>query len=371
MTAARPLQTWIIALGANLGDPQATLPAAWRAVIAGLRLRDAQLSALVESDPAEGCGGPRFCNAVGIGQTDVTPQQGLATLLAIEATFGRDRDSEPRHGPRPLDLDVIAIDDLVSDDPQLLLPHPRLHQRAFVLEPLRDVYPAFVHPRTGQSLTALLRGLGIAVMLVGALACRHQPLPPTAASPPGQTPPPYLLAAAPLDHTPTLDRAMAGFSLVGADQDGLEVLRTVAPQFGPEDLKRDSGARRVVVWAVYREIAARQLGERFAQIRTLVDTLQAAAPGSPETRFCRALLRLVLIERSDGDLRAAGLERGLVTDLLNDLQALVALSWSGPAEYDAARLAHEAERIERLLAEWPADAPTDASPSSLPTAATP
>lgn len=365
-------RTWIIALGANLGDPRATLPAAWQAVVAALHLRAARLSPLVESEPAEGCGGPRFCNAVGRGVTDCSPHEGLRRLLAVESAFGRDRAQEGQHGPRPLDLDVLAIDDLISDEPALQLPHPRLHRRAFVLEPLAAVCPEFVHPRTGQSLAALLRNLAVAGFAVAtALGCRHSPEPPLALRAPGQPPPPYVLAEVPLDHTPSLDRAMMGFALVGADDQGLELLRTVAPQLTSDDLRRDTGARRLAMWAVYREIAARQLGERFAQIRSLVDTLQAAAPGSPEARFCRALLRLVLVERSEGDLRTAGLERGLILDLRDDLQALVALGWSGPAEYDSPRLAHEADRIERLLADWPAEPPADPSPGALPHAATP
>lgn len=368
---APPLRTWLIALGANLGDPRATLPVAWRAVVATLRLRDARLSPLVASDPAEGCGGPQFCNAVGRGRSDIDLRQGLSTLLAIEAAFGRDRARQGDHGPRTLDLDVLAVDDLVSDDPELTLPHPRMHRRVFVLEPLAAVCPEFVHPRTGLTLAALLRGVAVGMLLLTALGCRHPPEPPTPLRPPGQPPADYVLAEVPLDHTPSLDRALLGFSLVGADQDGLDVLRAVAPQFTADDLRRDTGARRTVAWAVYREIAAQQLGERFAQIRTLVDTLQAAAPGSPEARFCRALLRLVLIERGEADLRGAGIERSVLVDLRDDLQALVALGWSGPAEYDAARLAHEAERVDRLLAAWPVHGAAAAPASDLPGAATP
>jgi 2-amino-4-hydroxy-6-hydroxymethyldihydropteridine diphosphokinase len=89
------------------------------------------------------------------GRTD--PATLLRRLHAIEARAGRVRNAP--NAARTLDLDIIAIDDLVRDAPDPVLPHPRAHERAFVLRPLRDVCPGWVHPRLGQTVDALLAAL--------------------------------------------------------------------------------------------------------------------------------------------------------------------------------------------------------------------
>lgn len=101
---------------------------------------------------------PPFVNAVAEVKTRLLPGQLLKALLAVEKAFGRVRKS--RNEPRTLDLDLIDYGGLISDAEQLMLPHPRLHERAFVLRPLADIAPAWRHPDTGEGVLALLRNVG-------------------------------------------------------------------------------------------------------------------------------------------------------------------------------------------------------------------
>lgn len=364
----------MIALGANVGDAATTIAQAWQQVVAQLPLNTPSLSSIVISEPAEGATGPQFFNAVGCGWSSTALHLGHVRLQRIEAAFGRDRNKEGWHGPRPLDLDVIAVDDIVSDDPVLTLPHPRMHARWFVLAPLAQIWPDFVDPRTRAPIAQLIQRIALVVGVAVSASCRHQPEPPQAISAPGQPPPPFLLAEVPLAHTAAVDQIAQAWQLVGADSDGLEFLAQTAPHFTPEHLAADTGARRWVMWTVFKQVQAKQLGDKFEQIRRLVDTLQLAAPNAPEAKFCRALLRLVLLERADGQLQENGIGRAIIQDLHDDLLALVALkTWNGPAEYDAARIEDEWKRVAKLLrglpqpqSVTPVDAASEDSPSQTP-----
>lgn len=144
-----------IGLGANLGDPRATLAAA-RAELARMpRSVLRQFSPLYRSAPID-ASGPDFINAVAIVDTELAAQALLAELQRIEATFGRLRPY--RNAPRTLDLDLLLYGDACIDTPQLTVPHPRLHRRAFVLRPLADVAPQAVVPGLGP-VADLLRGV--------------------------------------------------------------------------------------------------------------------------------------------------------------------------------------------------------------------
>lgn len=129
----------VVALGANLGDAKATLEAAVEAVagLPGIRVR--AVSPLVETDPVGGPEQPAYLNAVLLADSTLAPAALLAGLHRIEAEHGRTR--EARWGARTLDLDLIQFgvpgssSERRSDEPELLLPHPRAHQRAFVLVP--------------------------------------------------------------------------------------------------------------------------------------------------------------------------------------------------------------------------------------------
>jgi dihydroneopterin aldolase/2-amino-4-hydroxy-6-hydroxymethyldihydropteridine diphosphokinase len=138
----------VIALGANLGNAAATLGRAVEAVAALRGVRVQNVSSLYQSEPVGGPEQPRYTNAVLLATTSLTPRGLLAALHVIEAGQGRMR--EERWGPRTLDLDLIQYGDprldrdVRSDDPHLTLPHPRAHERAFVLVPWLEVEPAAV-----------------------------------------------------------------------------------------------------------------------------------------------------------------------------------------------------------------------------------
>jgi len=140
-----------VALGANLGDPVATI----RAALAALReLPQAKLvaaSSLYRTAPVGLTHQPDFINAVVEMRAVLPAPTFLADLFAIEARFGRQRDfaTPVPNAPRTLDLDLLLYGDLISDDVQLILPHPRMHQRAFVLAPLAEIAPQLVIPSLG------------------------------------------------------------------------------------------------------------------------------------------------------------------------------------------------------------------------------
>jgi 2-amino-4-hydroxy-6-hydroxymethyldihydropteridine diphosphokinase len=147
------MNTAYVALGANLGDPKATVLAAFAALANLPESRLARCSSLYRTAPVGILSQPDFVNAVALLETTLAPEALLDALLDIEARFGRIR--RERNGPRTLDLDLLLYDDIELDLPRLTLPHPRLHLRAFVLLPLAEVAPDLVIPRRG-SLAAWL-----------------------------------------------------------------------------------------------------------------------------------------------------------------------------------------------------------------------
>ena len=142
-----------IALGANLGDPAATVNAAFAALDQLPQSRLLATSALYRTAPVGIAEQPEFVNAAALIETTLAPEALLDALLAIEQAFGRVRAE--RNGPRTLDLDILLYDDLTLATPRLTLPHPRLHLRAFVLQPLADLAPDLAIPGRG-SLAAWL-----------------------------------------------------------------------------------------------------------------------------------------------------------------------------------------------------------------------
>ena len=149
----------LVALGSNLAGPSRVIPLAWQAVCARLGLSAARCSRVLLSDPAEGASGAAFCNAVGLGETDLGPHEALAELRRIERAFGRDRRHEGHHGARPLDLDLLDLGGVRLDDADLQLPHPRMAQRDFVLVPILEIAPEFIDVRSGLGVAALLAAL--------------------------------------------------------------------------------------------------------------------------------------------------------------------------------------------------------------------
>ena len=143
----RPVQRAYIGVGANLGDARATVCAALAALATLADSRLVLASALYRSAPVDAVG-PDFINAVAALDTAMAPLALLAALQAIEQQFGRRRPY--RNAPRTLDLDLLLHGDAALQTPALTLPHPRLHQRAFVLRPLLQIAPTLAAPGLGR-----------------------------------------------------------------------------------------------------------------------------------------------------------------------------------------------------------------------------
>jgi 2-amino-4-hydroxy-6-hydroxymethyldihydropteridine diphosphokinase len=141
-----------VGLGSNLGDREGT-------ILAALSRLDGvvAVSALRETDPVGFEDQPRFLNGVAALETELPPRALLDRLLEVERSLGRTREG-PRFGPRTIDLDLLVYGDLELDEPGLTIPHPRLHERRFALEPLAELAPELVVPGRGP-VRDLLAGL--------------------------------------------------------------------------------------------------------------------------------------------------------------------------------------------------------------------
>lgn len=148
---ARPELIAYVGLGANLGDPQATLRWALDALAHTPGVRLVQASSLYRSAPVD-ASGPDFINAVAKIATTLNAMALLHALQAVENTAGRERPY--RNAPRTLDLDLLLYGDAQIDSPTLTVPHPRMHQRAFVLLPMQEVAPARVDAQALQAVVA-------------------------------------------------------------------------------------------------------------------------------------------------------------------------------------------------------------------------
>jgi 2-amino-4-hydroxy-6-hydroxymethyldihydropteridine diphosphokinase len=147
----------LIALGGNVGDVRTTFQKAIANICGMTQGALLARSSDYATPPWGNPGQPGFINACIEIDTALDPHALLFTLHKIEKKFGRDRASETRWGPRPLDLDLIAYDDVAIDKPELTLPHPRLFERAFVLVPLTEIAPDRMIG--GRSVKAALAGL--------------------------------------------------------------------------------------------------------------------------------------------------------------------------------------------------------------------
>jgi 2-amino-4-hydroxy-6-hydroxymethyldihydropteridine diphosphokinase len=146
-----------IGLGANLGDREATLRQALDLLAAepGVELR--AVSTFRETDPVGYRNQPRFLNAAAKLETTLSPRELLDRMLAVERALGRERTG-PRFGPRTIDLDLLLYGDETIDAPGLQVPHPRLHERRFALEPLAELDTDLELPGHGP-IQAVLTGL--------------------------------------------------------------------------------------------------------------------------------------------------------------------------------------------------------------------
>lgn len=139
-----------IALGSNLGDREVNLREALRLVGALPRTKLLRESSLIETAPVdspEGAGA--FLNGVAQVETNLSPRELLEALLDIEKQLGRDRAGQPRNAPRTIDLDLLLYGTQVINEPGLEVPHPRMHEREFVLWPLLQIASKLTDPRDG------------------------------------------------------------------------------------------------------------------------------------------------------------------------------------------------------------------------------
>ena len=142
-----------VGLGSNLGDREATVRRALE--LLGERVVVAAVSSLRETDPVGLVDQPRFVNAAARVETELSPRELLDVLLGVELELGRER--RERWGPRTIDLDLLLYGDSAVDERGLTVPHPRLHERRFALEPLAELDPALVVPGRGRVSELLAR----------------------------------------------------------------------------------------------------------------------------------------------------------------------------------------------------------------------
>ena len=145
-----------IGLGANLADREGTIEQAVGLLGAESGIEVVSVSSLRETEPWGRVAQPAFVNGAVAVETTLEPRALLGVLLDVERRLGRVRDE--RWGPRTIDLDLLLYGDVVLDEPGLTVPHPRLHERAFALEPLQELDPELAVPGRG-SVTDLLAAL--------------------------------------------------------------------------------------------------------------------------------------------------------------------------------------------------------------------
>lgn len=156
-------ETAYLSLGSNLGDRAANLREALAQLdVAGRLLA---VSAFYETQPVDVPDQPWFLNCVAAIETDKTPRELLQLALRVEAAMGRLRMREK--GARKIDIDIVLFGDWVVDEPGLNIPHPAMHQRRFVLEPLVEIAPEARHPALGKTAQELLASLAGGQMVRG------------------------------------------------------------------------------------------------------------------------------------------------------------------------------------------------------------
>ena len=142
-------------MGSNLGQSMELLWHAWQALGRREQITAAALSSPYRTRPVGMDSQHWFINAVGLLQTSLTADELLDTLIEIEQKFGRTRTEEEGYQDRTLDLDLLLYDDLRQTSERLTLPHPRMHQRFFVLEPLNEISPHLLHPVLDKTMSCL------------------------------------------------------------------------------------------------------------------------------------------------------------------------------------------------------------------------
>ena len=144
-----------LALGSNLGDRARTLENA--VTLLGKHLANVRLSPIYETEPVGYLEQGKFLNAALEGTTELGPRELLNACQEIEKQLGRERII--RNGPRTIDIDILFYGNTLLNEPDITIPHPRLHEREFVLKPLTDICPELVHPTIKKTVKELYEGL--------------------------------------------------------------------------------------------------------------------------------------------------------------------------------------------------------------------
>ena len=147
--------TVYLGLGSNLGNRQDNLDRALDFL--SQRLRIAKVSSVYDTEPVGNTNQPRFLNLVCQVSTGLEPMALLTLVKGIERKLGR--LPQTSNAPRPIDIDILFYDDQVIETPELVIPHPRLTERAFVLIPMAEIAPDLVHPVNGKTIKELTRDL--------------------------------------------------------------------------------------------------------------------------------------------------------------------------------------------------------------------
>ena len=147
--SSKPVQIYL-GLGSNMGDRYYNLE--WALHSLSQKMGMGQVSSIYDTAPVGNTAQPRFLNLVCEATTSLTPIELLAFIKEIEMDMGR--QPGPPNSPRPIDIDILFYDNQIINTPELIIPHPRLTERAFVLVPLAEIAPDFVHPVTRKNYKA-------------------------------------------------------------------------------------------------------------------------------------------------------------------------------------------------------------------------
>lgn len=150
------MATVFIGLGSNLGNREANLEQAMRLFPPEFRIK--KVSPIYETDMLYRLGKPRYFNMCCRVETDLSPELAFEKCQAIEKAMGRKKAA--KYEPRVIDVDVLLYDDVVLRTPRLMIPHPKMHERAFVLVPLARIGGSIVHPVLRKTVNALVATLG-------------------------------------------------------------------------------------------------------------------------------------------------------------------------------------------------------------------